>query len=68
MRTLTISRTARSLIAAAAALTCLASQAATITITSRDAPGVGFNDPTPVSPVGGNPGTTLGEGSASMAM
>jgi len=26
-----------------------------------DPPGVGFNDPTPVDPVGGNPGTTLGE-------
>ena len=24
-------------------------------------PGVGFNDPTPASPVGGNTGTTLGE-------
>jgi hypothetical protein len=34
---------------------------ATITITSRDPAGVGFNDPTPVAPVGGNPGTTLGE-------
>jgi hypothetical protein len=51
----------RSLIAAACALTCLAAQAATINITSRDAAGVGFNDPTPVAPVGGNPGTTLGE-------
>jgi len=60
MRTPTISRTARSLIAVAATLTCLASQAATIIITSRDAPGVGFNDTTPVAPVGGNPGTTLG--------
>ncbi len=40
---------------------CTASQAATIVITSRDAAGVGFNDPTPVAPVGGNPGTTLGE-------
>jgi PA domain len=39
----------------------MAAQAATIVITSRDAPGVGFNDPTPVAPVGGNPGTTLGE-------
>jgi len=28
---------------------------------SRDAPGFGFNDPTPVAPVGGNPGTTLGQ-------
>jgi hypothetical protein len=61
MRTPTISRTARSLIAAAATLTCLASQAATITIVSRDAAGVGFNDPTPVAPVGGNMGTTLGQ-------
>jgi PA domain len=34
---------------------------ATITISSRDAPGVGFNDTTPVAPVGGNPGTTLGQ-------
>ena len=38
-----------------------AAQAATIVISSRDAPGVGFNDPTPVAPVGGNTGTTLGE-------
>jgi hypothetical protein len=37
-----------------------ANAAATIVITSRDAPGVGFNDPTPVTPVGGNLGTTLG--------
>lgn len=58
MRTLTLSR---SLIAAACALACLASQAATINITSRDPAGVGFNDPTPVAPVGGNPGTTLGQ-------
>ncbi|SHM62199.1 PA domain-containing protein [Duganella sacchari] len=34
--------------------------AATITIVNGDAPGVGFNDPTPVAPVGGNAGTTLG--------
>jgi len=34
---------------------------ATITIVNGNAPGVGFNDPTPVSPVGGNPGTTLGQ-------
>lgn len=26
-----------------------------------DDPGEGYNDPTPVAPVGGNPGTTLGE-------
>jgi hypothetical protein len=35
--------------------------AATIVIVNNDAPGAGFNDPTPVSPVGGNAGTTLGE-------
>ncbi len=35
--------------------------AATIVILNGDAAGVGFNDPTAVSPVGGNPGTTLGQ-------
>jgi hypothetical protein len=35
--------------------------AATLTIVNGDGPGVGFNDPTPVAPVGGNPGTTLGQ-------
>jgi hypothetical protein len=35
-------------------------RAATITIVNGDAPGEGFNDPTPVSPVGGNAGTTRG--------
>lgn len=34
--------------------------AATITLVNYDGPGEGFNDPTPVSPVGGNPGVTLG--------
>ena len=48
-------------IAALLALGGVAAQAATFEITSRDAPGVGFNDPTPVAPVGGNAGTTLGE-------
>lgn len=54
-------RLARTLIAGAAALACFSASAATIVITSRDAAGVGFNDPTPVAPVGGNPGTTLGQ-------
>jgi hypothetical protein len=36
-------------------------QAATIEIQNRDPVGVGFNDPTPATPVGGNTGTTLGE-------
>jgi hypothetical protein len=35
--------------------------AATIEIVNLNEPGVGFNDPTPAAPVGGNPGTTLGE-------
>jgi len=35
--------------------------AATITILNNDAAGVGFNDATSVLPVGGNPGTTLGQ-------
>jgi hypothetical protein len=34
--------------------------AATIVIQNGNAAGVGFNDPTPVAPVGGNLGTTLG--------
>ena len=38
-----------------------ASGAATITILNNDAAGVGFNDTTAVAPVGGNPGTTLGQ-------
>jgi len=35
--------------------------AATIVIVNQNAAGVGFNDPTPATPVGGNPGTTLGQ-------
>ncbi len=34
---------------------------ATITIVNGNDPGVGFNDPTPAAPVGGNTGTTLGQ-------
>ena len=36
-----------------------ATHAATITIVNLDDPGEGFNDPTPVAPVGGNPGTAV---------
>ena len=36
------------------------SAAATITIVNNDGPSEGFNDPTPATPVGGNPGTTIG--------
>ncbi len=61
MHTTSHSRTARSLIAVACTLACLSVEAATIKVTSRDPAGFGFNDPTPVKPVGGNMGTTLGE-------
>jgi hypothetical protein len=37
-----------------------AASAATIVIQNMDGAGEGFNDPTVVAPVGGNPGTTLG--------
>jgi hypothetical protein len=50
--------------AAAAFILCAASSqtfaAATLTIVNANAAGVGFNDPTPAAPVGGNNGTTLG--------
>jgi hypothetical protein len=36
-------------------------QGSTIIIRNVNEPGVGFNDPTPATPVGGNPGTTLGQ-------
>jgi hypothetical protein len=36
-------------------------RAATITIINADGAGEGFNDPTPVAPVGGNSGTTVGQ-------
>jgi hypothetical protein len=50
-------------LAAATALAAptVASAAATITVVNMDGPGEGFNDLTPVAPVGGNPGLTLGE-------
>lgn len=34
---------------------------ATVVLVNDNAPGIGLNDPTPVAPVGGNPGTTLGQ-------
>jgi hypothetical protein len=51
-------------VAAAVALSCCAlgaQAAATLVIVNMNAPGVGFNDPTPAAPVGGNTGTTVGE-------
>jgi hypothetical protein len=39
----------------------LQARGATITIINVNTSGVGFNDPTPATPVGGNSGTTLGQ-------
>jgi hypothetical protein len=47
--------------AALALVFAAATQAATFRIINADNPGVGFNDPTPAAPVGGNTGTTVGE-------
>jgi hypothetical protein len=51
--------------AAALALSCGAAASAhaatVITIVNLNEPGIGFNDLTPVAPVGGNAGTTLGQ-------
>ena len=44
-----------------AAVVTAPAQSATIVIINNNAAGVGFNDPTPAAPVGGNPGTTVGQ-------
>jgi hypothetical protein len=53
------------LTAAALAISCAAvgnaQAAAIIVINNINAAGIGFNDPTPAAPVGGNSGTTLGQ-------
>ena len=53
----------RSLLASALALALAAgaTQAADIVPVNFDDPGEGYNDPTAATPVGGNPGTTVGE-------
>jgi len=43
------------------ALAATFAQAAEIVPVNFDDPGEGYNDPTPAVPVGGNPGTTIGE-------
>ena len=47
-------------LAVLATVSLQAMAAATITVVNNDGANEGFNDPTPVAPVGGNPGTTLG--------
>ena len=44
-----------------AALVTGRAQAAIIVVDNFDVPGTGLNDETPTAPVGGNPGTTLGQ-------
>ena len=65
MTTTPLRRFARTSILAGAvtALTSAAAFAgpAQFIIVNLNAPGVGFNDPTPAAPVGGNTGTTLGQ-------
>src|SRR5258705_227581 len=57
-----VARTGFCAVLAAALLTApLVAGAATITIVNLDGAGEGFNDPTVVAPVGGNPGTTVGQ-------
>jgi hypothetical protein len=53
----------KTLIAAAVAATFIAAPSfgANMILNNVDLPGVGFNDPTPAAPVGGNAGTTVGE-------
>jgi hypothetical protein len=48
-------------LAALLLLATMPAGAATITIMNNNIAGVGFNDPTPVAPVAGNAGTTLGQ-------
>jgi hypothetical protein len=49
------------LLLALATLTLPGAAHATFVIVNLDGPGEGFNDPTPAAPVGGNPGTTVGQ-------
>ena len=54
----------RTVLAATALLAAVSTSAfasATIVIINMDGPGEGFNDATPAAPVGGNPGTTVGQ-------
>jgi len=57
-------RTTKTIASLAAALLLTVSTAAwsaDVVLVNLDPPGVGLNDPTPATPVGGNPGTTIGE-------
>ena len=65
MNTTIFSRLGRVVTGAALAIAVASADAsagpAQFIIVNLNPPGVGFNDPTPAGPVGGNTGTTLGE-------
>ncbi len=48
-------------LAAATTFAIGSADAANIVLVNMNGPGVGLNDPTPATPAGGNPGTTVGE-------
>lgn len=48
-------------LAAATTFAFGSADAANIVLVNMNGPGVGLNDPTPATPAGGNPGTTVGE-------
>jgi PA domain len=56
-----MSRALKSLVTAAVWGWAATASAASVVIEVQDGPGEGLNDPTPVAPVGGNPGTTRGQ-------
>ena len=53
-------RFATALVLVGVLLRALPAPAAIVTIVNMDGAGEGFNDPTPLAPVGGNTGTTRG--------
>lgn len=62
MNRVSVLRAALSLIVGASlGIAAVTAHSAQIIVVPGDDPGVGFFDPTPVAPVGGNPGTTLGQ-------
>ncbi len=61
MRTRLVFRTATLAAGVLAFTAAAAAGPAQFVIVNLNPAGVGFNDPTPATPVGGNPGTTLGE-------
>lgn len=56
-----IARLAATTLVLAALAAPAAAQSARIIVINGDPAGVGFNDPAPAAPVGGNPGTTVGQ-------